>query len=367
MGEKSERGTPQRFGRCRSNRVRVLLVLGVVVIATWGCVTFLMRLLVSRGFDQKMRRPDLAVAAAAARGAHAVLDALARPDVPIHVVIDARYGLGNRMRTVASGMAVAAASNRPLLVVWVPDAHANCSIHRLFAGPLPFAVLESELPMAWLPRDRFQAYNYMPGEAGSVKREWVRLDHRRHLFVRSAYRVAHERGDWAYTMRKMRQLRPRASVRQRLVADSSMIGLHVRGVVDAISDYGANGSAALAEWRERSTWPRFVDRMRAEPPDRSFYLAADSPAAYEGLKAAFPGRIRHAERSERCTRPGARCDLDRGCEGMEAALVDVLNLARTQRILGSFYSSFSEVARYYGTSDVFGSELPFEAAGIDFF
>ena len=52
---------------------------------------------------------------------------------------------------------------------------------------------------------------------------------------------------------------------------------------------------------------------------------------------------------------------------MEAALVDVLNLARTQRILGSFYSSFSEVARYYGTSDVFGSELPFEAAGIDFF
>ena len=106
--------------------------------------------------------------------------------------------------------------------------------------------------------------------------------------------------------------------------------------------------------------------MRREPANRRFYLAADSPAAYEGLAAAFPGQLAFAARPARCRLEGSRCDIERGCEASSAALVDILNLARTQRVLGSFYSSFSEVARYYGVADWQGNELPFEAAGVDF-
>ena len=275
-------------------------------------------------------------------------------------------------------MAVAAATHRRLLVVWVSDAHANCSVRSLFDGPLPFALLEEDLPIAWLPTAGrwvlpdgqdgvgFQAFNYMPGEEGAVKRLWVRIDHSRHLFVRSAYRVAHERGGWEYTMHKLRALRPLPAVQSRLVADSSMVGLHVRGVVDAISDYGVNGTAALATWRSKTAWPVFVERLRREPRTRRFFLAADSHEAYEGLSRAFPGQIVRAERpaSERVA--GVRVDLDRGCAGMEQALVDLLNLARCGQLLGSHYSSFSEVARYYGRADWLGNPLPFEAAGLDF-
>lgn len=47
------------------------------------------------------------------------------------------------------------------------------------------------------------------------------------------------------------------------------------------------------------------------------------------------------------------------------ALVDMLNLARTRRILGSFYWSFSEVARFYGRADR-RSNAAGEFAGVPF-
>lgn len=160
-----------------------MLSLLIALIAV-HCLYYLALVVRSWRFDQRLPPPDVKVAAAAARGAHAVLDALLQPGAALHVVIDARYGLGNRLRAVASAMSVAAAARRPLLVIWEPDAHVNCSLHSLLAEPLPFAVLEEPLPIGALPADRFQAFNYMPGEAGATKREWVHLDDARHLSCR---------------------------------------------------------------------------------------------------------------------------------------------------------------------------------------
>jgi hypothetical protein len=358
-----------RGGLCRPKvLVGLLLLLAVVLWSVHRMVDRCYRSLLGWGpkYNQRLPLPHAALEQAAAGASwSAVLSKLVSSDCARHVIVDARYGLGNRLRAVASAMSVAAATGRPLLVIWVPDGHCNCSLRMLLASPLPFALLEVDLPVSSLPVESFQAFNYMPGETGSVKREWVRVDSSRHLYVRTAYRIAHERGEWPFAARKLRELQPRASLVSDLVADSSMVGLHVRGVVDAISNYGDNGTAALAEWREKGSWPHFVERMRGEPSWRRFYLAADDAKAFDGLNAAFPGRIvTNAEGLARCRR--GRCDLDRGCAAMGTALTDILNLARTGRILGSGYSSFSEVARYYGAADSLGTELPFEAAGIDF-
>lgn len=346
----------------------LLLLLAMVLWSAHRVVDHCYRSLLGCGpkYNQRVPAPRAAVEEAASTASWStVLSVLTTSHCARHVIVDARYGLGNRLRAVASAMAVAAATHRPLLVIWVPDGHCNCSLRMLLASPLPFALLEVELPISSLPAESFQAFNYMPGETGSVKREWVRVDHARHLYVRTAYRIAHERGEWPFAARKLRELQPRANLVSGLVADGSMVGLHVRGVVDAISNYGENGTAALADWREKGSWPHFVDRMRTEPGWRRFYLAADDSKAFDGLSAAFPGRIvTNAEGLARCRR--GRCDLDRGCAAMGTALTDILNLARTGRILGSGYSSFSEVARYYGAADSLGTELPFEAAGIDF-
>jgi hypothetical protein len=213
----------------------MLLLLAILLWTGHHALSRCQRSIIGCGpkYNQRLKEPTQPIAEATLAGSWAVvLAALGRVSTPRHVIIDARYGLGNRLRAVASAMAVAAAADRSLIVIWVPDAHCNCSLRSLLEPPLPFAVFEAELPadmIRSLPTDTFQAFNYMPGEAGSVKREWVRLDQARHLYVRSAYRVAHERGEWPYAARKLRQLSPQAGLVQRLVTDHSMIGMHVRG------------------------------------------------------------------------------------------------------------------------------------------
>ena len=127
--------------------------------------------------------------------------------------------------------------------------------------------------------------------------------------------------------RQLRRLIPSLAVRNGIVADRSMVGVHIRNVFDAPRDadssvslegqaamegakreYGAEGTAKLLQWRRASHWTNFVgymgrmlhgrDTLRdnlsdnsslrrgsggASVPSIRFYLAADSEDAYTGL------------------------------------------------------------------------------------
>ena len=357
-------------------------------------------------YKQRLPGPEAAVQAAAQQGWASALDAV-RQSEHKYVVINVAFGLGNRLRALASGMAVAAAARRKLLVVWPLDEHCNCSYRKLFAEPLPFALLEEPVPVGELMDDPlFQAYSYMKSDESSEKNARINIDVTRHLFVRSAFVLNHHRGGWEFARAQLRSLVPAKAVASKLVADSSMLGLHVRAIFDAprpassgvtsksaldaaSREYGSNESVALLQWRLRGSWPNFVRRIRREPADVRFYLSADAEEAYVGLMKAFPGRIVRTLRpcaAERCDFRDAasiqlalvRCALPVRCAQLSMrpthpslrldapSQVDMLNLARTQRILGSFYSSFSEAARFFGQADSFGTQLPIEYAGVDF-
>ena len=198
-----------------------------------------------------------------------------------YVVIDAKNGLGNRLRTVASAMSVAEYLGRPVLLVWMPDLHLNCSISQMFAQPLPFALLEIEIPRAYLSSGNFQYFNYMRPEPGAIKDEPVDVDPDRHLFFRSAFVMNHPLGAWASggPQRQILRLRPVQAVQRLLVADASMVGLHVRNVFDAPRDtesnrstegksamegankeYGMEGTQKLLEWRRASHCAHAIPR-----------------------------------------------------------------------------------------------------------
>ncbi len=87
-----------------------------------------------------------------------------------------------------------------------------------------------------------QVYNYMRGEAGAVKEEAIEVDPDRHLYYKSAYVMNHPMGRWASggPQRQIQRLRPVRFVQERLVADTSMIGLHVRNVFDVPRDAATN-------------------------------------------------------------------------------------------------------------------------------
>ena len=50
----------------------------------------------------------------------------------------------------------ARATHMPRTVRQVSDLHCNCSFRNLFGSPLPFAVLEEELPIGNLTAEHFQ-------------------------------------------------------------------------------------------------------------------------------------------------------------------------------------------------------------------
>jgi hypothetical protein len=89
---------------------------------------------------------------------------------------------------------------------------------------------------------------------------------------------------------------------------------------------------------EASPLEAFLKRLDAN--DSFFVVATDDVFVREQLKGRYPGRVWFpAKTLERHTD-----------EGMKEAVIDFFCLTRCPSILGSFYSSFSEIAALYGGS-----------------
>lgn len=86
----------------------------------------------------------------------------------------------------------------------------------------------------------------------------------------------------------------------------------------------------------------FIQKMRKElagNPDMRFYLASDGEDVIERMKVEFPGRIIINEGAELSRKSKS---------GMENAIIDLLALSQTGKIIGSFGSTFSDMASYIG-------------------
>ena len=333
---------PPRRPPTRQRQILLLLLLLLLLL----CTAQLMHLLFTSSeifTDSSGGLEQLLGAGALAQGViapnwRAALAYLKRTTVR-YVVINAKNGLGNRLRALASAMSVAEYAKRPVLLIWMADLHLNCSFSGLFEQPLPFTLLEEEIPVENLTSAHFQVFNYMRPEPGAVKDEFVDIDPDRHLYFRSAFVMNHAMGEWRSggPQRQLRRLQPVRAVQSQLVADHSMVGLHVRNVFDAPrsvrsnastegseamesakQEYGSEGTLKLLQWRRASHWTNFVPRMitmmrewremhsrNSSEANLRFYLAADSEDAYSGLTRKFPNRLLYTRRD--CA--AKRCDF----------------------------------------------------------
>ncbi len=90
--------------------------------------------------------------------------------------------------------------------------------------------------------------------------------------------------------------------------------------------------------RKESPLEAFLVAMRAEPSTTKFFLATDDATERRAIEAEFPGRVwSPATTLSRMTQ-----------KGMQDAVVDFIGLARCSKILGSYDSSFSQLASLYG-------------------
>jgi hypothetical protein len=78
-----------------------------------------------------------------------------------------------------------------------------------------------------------------------------------------------------------------------------------------------------------------MDKIIAENPNQVFFLCCDTQEAYDNLMASGKFKIIYFKKDV----------YDRSLAQLRSAVIDLMLLAKTKYILGSNWSSFTEVAK----------------------
>lgn len=271
--------------------------------------------------------------------------------------IDARHGLGNRLRAIASAAAIATRAGHELVIVWEPDMHCQARFGDLFTYDGP--VIEAAFPRLFALSGG-RVHNYMEVEPGACRNAPVLADGGQDtmpghpwpshgdIYVRSAYPLVSPHRDWPAERAFLHGLIPAAAVRarMRMVPVPAQVSVHVRMASgpgyehlphESPAGWSAEGHAEILSWRARSHARHFIarlDTLVAEGLAETIFLAADLPETYAAFRDRYGPRLR-------CL---ARTRHDRSAEQLRDALADMLLLGRTQRLLGSTWSSFTDMA-----------------------
>ena len=273
------------------------------------------------------------------------------------------HGLGNRLRALASAMAFANSTDRELVTIWETDAHISANFSDLFADDMvvisrfkpkwPFKGYD-KYDKSWLS---FEFYNYMEMEGhGANKGQTIVDKSDKHFYFKSAYVIEADAQltNWDKDNHFLRRLTPVAEVRQMIARHesnglSNMVGIHIRDRtldrdiknVNFDTEYGDAASKEMEYWRQKSSYRTFISEMRRmlqEEASLKFYVATDTVDVIPKLQAEFPGKVISTPRD--CDSRDGRC--------VRFALVDVICLSKTKKLIGSNWSSFTEAASRFG-------------------
>lgn len=252
------------------------------------------------------------------------------------IVIAPEGGLCNRMQALDSAIALARKTGSELGVIWYRSANINSSFEDLFVVPAVVSRITEIDLYRWRGRARrrlyrkyFQTFFDLYLEHKQIPAEPAQLEDlakgRRVLI--SAYRRFYEGPAMYADLRPVPRLK--AIIDSRVSTIGRTIGVHVRRTDNRYA-------------RDHSPLEMFIDLMRREvaQDDASrFFVATDSLEVEGRLRDEFPGRIcTHEKRS-----------LDRNDPlAIEDAVIDLYCLARCRKLIGSYWSSFSETAWQLG-------------------
>ena len=259
-------------------------------------------------------------------------------------------GLANRMRAIASAMALAQDSGRPLKVLWPVNRELSACFDDLFI-PIPAGIEIANIPEAkalWLYRPARKRNLYLSpllraGKFSAVYSDddTLRTENATEILasVQSARgAVLLRAGTFFYPCDDnsyRRLFHPVEAVRTE--ADKVLVllgkdatGFHIRRTDNTVAITESPVEAFLTQ----------AEKEFSLNPARKIYLATDDDQVKHLFHARFPGTI---------VTSTATADR-RTPSGMRHALTEMLILAGCARITGSFYSSYSEAAALLGAT-----------------
>ena len=257
-------------------------------------------------------------------------------------------GLANRMKAIDAAIQLISGTDLALKIYWFRDKGLNCRFDQLFQPlDLPQVSLIEATSFDSVSYDRPRKRNlYIPRffqsfyfddcvyEAEATERMYQHFDFRSWAINKRTYLAS-----CVYFFppapdtRLFQFFHPVPALQQRIDEVSRTFGNRCVGVHIRRTDN-------LSSINESPT-KLFVDRMQMmiqSDKDTCFYLASDSPEEKSKMKAIFGERILTSV-----------TDLSRNSvQGIQDALVELYALSKTEMILGSVKSSYSETAAQIG-------------------
>ena len=241
-------------------------------------------------------------------------------------------GLCNRMRSINSALILAEKRKEPLTVIWFVNPELGCRFDEVFTPTDRFRIIT--IRSKWNPKKLFlqlfcMAFgSFLDNNAirahkgdGTLDEAFVAsLKKNTYIATEEHFFVSHDYSAFV----------PNEAVTKRLGEMKERLGSHAVGVHIRRTD---NGPAI-----GKSSTDAFISSMQQEidqNPDTRFYLATDDRSEEQRLREHFPDRIISNESR----------DLSRNsAAGIRDACVDLFALASTNKIIGSYFSSFTDIA-----------------------
>jgi hypothetical protein len=258
-------------------------------------------------------------------------------------IIKAIYGIGNKLRAIASAYSITKNSKFNLYILWEPDFHCECNFSDLFENN--YNVINSSCLLS-ITDDVFDTYNYI-----EKPYEYINTDTLKNIYVESNCKLSHKDNN-LYFKDFLHSLLPIKLIKDIIYGYdySECIGMHIR--VNAGEDYQTDKSEDGNNWSEKerdlmykyrnmSCLDNFISQINYElylNPNAVFYIATDLELNYQKLINIYGyDKIKFTKRN----------NFDRSLDQLYYAIVDIYILSNCKKFYGSYWSSFTELVTYF--------------------
>lgn len=268
-------------------------------------------------------------------------------------IINPIFGLGNRIRAIASAYSICKLNNYNLVINWVPDNHCDCYIQDLIVNIFSFAKIISFNIEDKL--SNYKCYNYYEKEVNGKKDEYIDVNFD-NIYVKSNC-VLNNKDSFTLFDDFFCKIKFNDKINNlisKIPNISKCIGMHIRMEggklfqnIDADKDnnWTKKDAELLVKYRDISDIDNFIHQINCildKNPNEKFFIATDMKSNYDKLINMYGGNIVYLDRNL----------FDRSNEQLYYAIADIILLSRCKQFYGSTWSSFSELVTYFQSKTI---------------
>ncbi|OYP56737.1 hypothetical protein CG709_01140 [Lachnotalea glycerini] len=245
------------------------------------------------------------------------------------IIIQPSGGLCNRIRVINSAYELAKKRNDNLTVLWLNNAELNCPFESLFQSVSEIKIINiysnlnlRKLFLQFSANQRFDNAMIEANKKNGVLNENFYTSLKKNVFI-STWEHFYPSSDYHF-FQPANEIQARIDTITKDLGNNS-VGVHIRRTDHAwaIESSKTNGFVTA------------IEQELAVNPDAKFFVATDDITEENMLRERFPAQI-FSNQNKTLSR--------NSIAGMHDALIDLMCLASTTKIFGSYFSSFTDIA-----------------------